>query len=70
MSKLRLPMAESLAPVTVVYNPFSPTHTAHCAQCGESVTAHRYTWAATWAESHVCDAELVELLATLDKRAA
>ncbi len=59
-----------LPSVTITWHALTSTHTARCARCGESVTAHRYTWAATWAESHVCDGELVELLSALDRRAA
>jgi len=55
---------------SITWNAPTSTHTARCGRCGESVTAHRYTWAATWAENHTCDTELVELLASLDGRAA
>jgi len=58
------------ASVTIERNPLGADYTTRCDQCGESVTAHRYTWAAAWAETHTCDTELVELLALLDGRAA
>jgi uncharacterized paraquat-inducible protein A len=56
--------------VTIAWNALSSTHTARCSRCGESVTAHRYTWAATWAERHACDGELIALLAAVEGRAA
>ena len=70
MSKLR-PLPEStIETVTVVMNPLEAGYLARCDRCGESATAHRYTWAATWADNHACDSELVALLADLDGRAA
>jgi len=64
-----LPEALS-ALVTIERNPLGAGYTARCNQRGESVTAHRYTWAAAWAENHTCDTELLQLLELLDRRAA
>ena len=70
MSKLRHLPESAAETVTVIMNPLEAGYLARCERCGESVTAHRYTWAVAWADNHTCDGELVALLADLDRRAA
>ncbi|GAB2816546.1 hypothetical protein GCM10022221_13190 [Actinocorallia aurea] len=62
--------ARSLDPVIITTDLVTGRPLARCSRCAESATADAETWVITWADDHTCDAEMVALLAVLDRRAA